>query len=172
MINIRRFIQDLRPPTLEYLGLLPALRELVNQVQNQSGIKITISSEKTNYNFSPEKGLLTYRIIQEAINNILKHSNATKSEIILKIDGNRLVIKIIDNGKGFKVNPNYLYNRIGLAETYSLLGDDEQAQIASEEVLKLHPAFSVKYHIQAMQYKNKADEERFIGALCKAGLPE
>jgi adenylate cyclase len=74
--------------------------------------------------------------------------------------------------KGFKLNPNYLYNRIGLAETYSLLGDDEQAQIASEEVLKLHPAFSAKYHIRAMQYKNQADEERFISALCKAGLPE
>ena len=74
--------------------------------------------------------------------------------------------------KGFKLNPNYLYNRIGLAETYSLLGDDEQAQIASEEVLKLHPAFSAKYHIRAMQYKNQADEERFISALRKAGLPE
>jgi len=74
--------------------------------------------------------------------------------------------------KGFKLNPNYLYNRVGLAETYSLLGDDEQAQTASEEVLKLHPAFSAKYHIRAMQYKNQADEERFISALCKAGLPE
>ena len=74
--------------------------------------------------------------------------------------------------KGFKLNPNYLYNRIGLAETYSLLGDDQQAKIASEEVLKLHPAFSVKYHIRAMQYKNQADEDRFISALCKAGLPE
>ena len=74
--------------------------------------------------------------------------------------------------KGSKLNPNYLYNRIGLAETYSLLGKDEQAKIASKEVLKLHPAFSVKYHIQAMQYKNQGDEERFISALCKAGLPE
>jgi adenylate cyclase len=74
--------------------------------------------------------------------------------------------------KGFKLNPNYLYNRIGLAETYSLLGDDQQAKIASKEVLKLHPAFSVKYHIRAMQYKNQADEDRFISALCTAGLPE
>ncbi len=74
--------------------------------------------------------------------------------------------------KGFKLNPNYLYNRIGLAETYSLLGNDEQAKAASEEVLKLHPSFSAKYHIRAMQYKNQDDEERFINALCKAGLPE
>ena len=74
--------------------------------------------------------------------------------------------------KGFKLNPNYLYNRIGLAETYSLLGDDQRAKIASKEVLKLHPAFSVKYHIRAMQYKNPADEDRFINALCKSGLPE
>ncbi len=74
--------------------------------------------------------------------------------------------------KGFKLNPNNLYNRIGLVETYSLLGDDEQAQIASEEVLKLHPAFTAKYHIRALQYKNQADEEKFINALCKAGLPE
>jgi adenylate cyclase len=74
--------------------------------------------------------------------------------------------------KGFKLNPNYLYNRIGIAETYSLLGDNQRAKIASAEVLKLHPGFSVKYHIRAMQYKNQADEDRFINALCKSGLPE
>ena len=74
--------------------------------------------------------------------------------------------------KGFKINPNYLYNRIGLAETYSLLGYDDEAHLAAEEVLKLHPRFSAKYHISAMQYKNQADEERFLNALHKAGLPE
>jgi adenylate cyclase len=74
--------------------------------------------------------------------------------------------------KGFKVNPNYLYNRIGLAETNSLLGYDDEARLAAQEVLKIHPRFSAKYHIRAMQYKNQADEERFLNALHKAGLPE
>lgn len=74
--------------------------------------------------------------------------------------------------KGFKINPNYLYNRIGLAETNSLLGYDDEAHLAAAEVLKLHPRFSAKYHIRAMQYKNQADEERFLNALCKAGLTE
>ena len=74
--------------------------------------------------------------------------------------------------KGFKINPNYLYNRIGLAETNSLLGYDDEAQLAAEEVLKLHPQFSAKYHIRAMQYKNQTDEKRFLDALRKARLPE
>ena len=74
--------------------------------------------------------------------------------------------------KGFQINPNYLYNRIGLAETHSLMGNDDEARLAAEEVLKLHPRFSAKYHIRAMQYKNQTDEDRFLNALHKAGLPE
>ena len=54
--------------------------------------------------------------------------------------------------KGFKLNPNYLYKRIGLAETYSLLGYDEQAQIASEEVLKLHPLFIIIITVSNIAY--------------------
>lgn len=126
LVNIRRFVQDLRPPTLEYLGLLPALRELVNQIQNQSGIKITLCSEKSKYNFPPEKRLLIYRIIQEAISNVWKHSNATKAEIVLKIDENRLIIEVIDNGKGFEINTNSKLLEMG---KLGLMGMEERAHL-------------------------------------------
>lgn len=102
LIRMRRFVQDLRPPTLEYLGLLPALRELATQVYEQSGIKIDVKVVGADRHFSAEESLLIYRIIQEAVRNVWKHSEATKAEIDAGFHKDKLVISVRDNGNGFE----------------------------------------------------------------------
>lgn len=72
--------------------------------------------------------------------------------------------------KGLTLNPNSLYGHLGLTESYSLLGREEEARASAAEVLRIHPGFSAGYHVKAMGYKNQADEERFLNALRKAGL--
>ncbi|MBA7674120.1 Signal transduction histidine-protein kinase/phosphatase DegS [subsurface metagenome] len=104
LIRIRRFIQYLRPPTLEYLGLLPALRELANQVQEQSGIGIDLRVNGSERHLAPEQELLAYRIIQEAVRNVEKHSKAARAEINIEFDEDNITAIITDHGKGFEVN--------------------------------------------------------------------
>jgi len=116
--RVRRFIQDLRPPTLEYLGLLPALRELVSQLKQQANIEAKLHVKGTGQQFAPERELLTYRIIQEALTNIGKHSGASLAEVTIEFGTNRATITISDNGRGFEVKEDSGFiqaGRIGLA---------------------------------------------------------
>jgi adenylate cyclase len=67
--------------------------------------------------------------------------------------------------------PTRLGDHIALAATYSLMGREEDARAEAEEVLRLHPKFSVKHFVKQQMYKDQADADRLIAALQKAGLP-
>ena len=112
LMRTRRLTQDLRPPTLEYLGLLPALRELVTQLQEQSSIKINLRT-KGDRHFTPENELLIYRIVQEALRNISKHSEATKAEVVIELGEEGTTITISDNGKGFNADESLGFLKTG-----------------------------------------------------------
>lgn len=103
LVRLRRFVQDLRPPTLEYLGLVPALRELTAQVQEQSGIRVDLLVQGSGHDFAPEEGLLIYRVVQEATRNVWKHSQATRAQIGLAFDDEQATIVVSDNGEGFEL---------------------------------------------------------------------
>jgi adenylate cyclase len=68
--------------------------------------------------------------------------------------------------------PTRLGDHIALAATYILMGREEDARTEAEEVLRLHPKFSVKHFAEQQMYKDQADTDRFVAALRKAGLPE
>jgi TolB-like protein/Tfp pilus assembly protein PilF len=74
--------------------------------------------------------------------------------------------------KAIKDEPNSLYAHVVLAAAYSLSGQEEEAHAETEEVLKIHPKFSLEYFGKTAPYKNPADRENFIAALRKAGIPE
>jgi len=126
LIRTRRFIQDLRPPTLEYLGLIPALRELATQVQEQSGIEVNLRVEGLEHRFTSEEELLIYRIAQEALRNIWKHSEATKAEFIIEFDEEKTVVAIGDNGRGFEVGESSEFLEAG---KLGLMGMKERAHL-------------------------------------------
>ncbi|MFC1912278.1 PAS domain S-box protein [Chloroflexota bacterium] len=116
--GIRRFIQDLRPPTLEYLGLLPAVRELVSQLRQQADVNAELIVTGTEKHFTPEDELLIYRIVQEALQNIRKHAEAKKVEATIDFGKNKTTIAVSDDGTGFDVeaDPGFVQaGKIGLA---------------------------------------------------------
>lgn len=100
--SIRNFIQYLRPPILEFLGLIPALRELFRQVEKESDISITFLHDDISNNLNEEKIVLIYRILQEILRNIQKHSCASEVNIILKSEEKNIGITVYDNGIGFE----------------------------------------------------------------------
>ena len=72
--------------------------------------------------------------------------------------------------KALQMNPDYLPAHIYLAACYSSLGRDAEATAAAKEVLRINPKFSIESHAKTLPYKNKADIEREVAALRKAGL--
>lgn len=126
LMGTRRLMRDLRPPTLEYLGLPPALRELIAQLQEQSNIKINLRTKGSGRNFSPENELLIYRIVQEALRNIWRHSEATTAEVVVELGEDGTTITISDNGRGFDTDENQ-----GLLEAgkLGLAGMKERARL-------------------------------------------
>ena len=112
LMRTRRLTQDLRPPTLEYLGLLPALRELVTQLQEQSSIKINLKT-KGDRRFTLENELLIYRIVQEALRNMWKHSEAARAEVVVELSEDGTTITISDNGKGFNADESLGFLKTG-----------------------------------------------------------
>jgi adenylate cyclase len=74
--------------------------------------------------------------------------------------------------KALKVSPKFLSGYVYLAACYSGMGRDAEAAAAVKEVLRLNPKFTIEWHAKRLQYKNKADIEREVAALQRAGLPE
>lgn len=126
--RIRLFIQDLRPPTLEYLGLVPAVRELVSQVGQQSGISTQLLIEGEERHFSPEDDLLIYRVIQEALNNVWRHAAAKSARVLIRFNAKNTLAEVRDDGQGFVIGEDMGFlqaGKIGLAgmqERADLLG--------------------------------------------------
>lgn len=99
--GVRRLSQDLRPAALDRLGLLPALEWLVSDVEKYSGIETKIKVIGNKRRFTEEIELVLFRITQEALRNVWRHSQATKADITIEFGLSDVKIVISDNGKGF-----------------------------------------------------------------------
>jgi signal transduction histidine kinase len=125
--GVRHFSQDLRPPTLDDLGLLPTLEGLITSVMEQDGIEAELKVVGPQRRLSLETELVLFRIAQEALNNVKRHSKASKVVTTVEFTDGRVRITISDNGRGFE-----LPDRTGdLAATgkLGLIGMRERAQL-------------------------------------------
>ena len=124
--GVRRFSQDLRPPMLDDLGLVPTLEGLTDSMA-QDGIRAEMSVLGNQRRLSPEEELVIFRIAQEALNNVKRHSQASQVAITLEFSDDRVKLTVSDDGQGFE-----LPERIGdLAERgkLGLLGMHERARL-------------------------------------------
>ncbi|MFH1856495.1 MAG: sensor histidine kinase [Candidatus Omnitrophota bacterium] len=105
--KMKSMAYDLRPPMLDILGLPAALREYFSQRTKLEPIKIEFNENMEGTKLNDDVEIAVYRIVQEAIYNITKHSLAKNSKISLILTGDELYLKIEDNGKGFDVEEYY-----------------------------------------------------------------
>ncbi len=100
--EMRLLINELRPPALERDGLVGALRQRLDAVERRAGVDARVVMEEL-IELPPrvEDGL--YRISQEALNNALKHAEATQVTVRLCVDAGDVILEISDNGRGFDV---------------------------------------------------------------------
>jgi len=97
--GFRRLIRSLHPVILEPLGLEESLRSLAEQWQSSSGVRCDLSIDGMPL-MSDETSTHLYRLLQEALNNVARHAEATSVQIGMRVSGNMLRVRIEDNGQG------------------------------------------------------------------------
>jgi len=100
----RKVSYGLVPPHLNLLGLSASVKDFIKRVDNQSNLKIIFKSKNIGNLKIEGEEVNVYRIVQEAMNNVLKHAKATEVNILMNKTKDKLNIKIQDNGNGFHKN--------------------------------------------------------------------
>lgn len=103
--EIRKLSKSLVAPSLTDMGLLEAVEELAEEINVMGKVHISLDFEKkSKIKISTAMELMLYRIIQEAVNNILKYANASKVLITLKLDNKMICMSVKDDGVGFNLS--------------------------------------------------------------------
>jgi len=100
--GVKHYAQALRPRILDDLGLVSAIKWLAQEASDFSGVEIEVTTE-TVPPLPPETQLVLFRIVQEALNNVQRHSRATRASVALKCHEDKIAVTITDNGDGFEL---------------------------------------------------------------------
>jgi signal transduction histidine kinase len=119
--DIRRLVYDLRPPALDELGLLSALREQAAQYQHQ-GLLVTFDVPNALPVLPAAVEVAAYRIAMEALVNVSRHADAKRCQLRLSIAHNTLNLDISDDGKGIPASHNIGVGLHAMYERSSELG--------------------------------------------------
>jgi PAS domain S-box-containing protein len=98
--SVRGLMVSLHPPQLEELGLVPALASYAKQFQERTGIAVALRTAPGVPRLAAERELALFRIVQEALNNVLKHAAATRVSILLEQGPHCLRLSLTDDGRG------------------------------------------------------------------------
>jgi signal transduction histidine kinase/ligand-binding sensor domain-containing protein len=124
----REISYNLRPFQLDRLGLTKAVEALVRTASGASATEFTIDLDNVDDLFAEDLRINFYRIVQECLNNIVKHAQASKAHISIRREGARATLTIYDNGRGFEtdgIRPESGttgFGQTGMAERATLLG--------------------------------------------------
>lgn len=110
--SARKIAHNLLPPILDKFGLKAALEELTDSFNNSRKISIKYNLEYPKAYLKPEKELHLFRIVQELINNSVRHGKAKNSTLNISLQNNALLFNYTDDGSGF--NPNNVNQKKGL----------------------------------------------------------
>lgn len=143
----RSLSSQLRPAVLDTAGLMDALKWLIQDYQRRMRIPITLMNENEQLELSQEKSLAVYRIVQEALTNIVRYADASEVTIEPLVGDSLLEIYIQDNGKGFNSEALELNNSLGI------LGMKERAnQFGGDVIIKSKADIGTKVYMY-MQLK-------------------
>ena len=111
--EVRSIAHQMMPNALIKAGLVSALRDFVNQIPTEK-LKISIETNGLENRMESNIETVLYRVIQESVNNVIKHANATELHITLLRDASEVTVAIEDNGKGFDTKQKDKFEGIGL----------------------------------------------------------
>lgn len=145
--DVREIIFDLRPMSLDDLGLIPTLERYIYDFSEDTGIETSLKIIGTEYKLEPAIEVAIFRIIQESLNNISKHSRATNASVIIEFTRERLNLSIMDNGIGFDLEEvDKLHSR--KTGGFGLMNIRERAELLEGKLqIKTSPDTGTKLNI-------------------------
>lgn len=123
--ELRTLITELRPATLDQIGLVAAVEDLGERVAGMSGIELNRSLSVSGEQLDPELETAVYRLVQEALNNVTKHARAATVNLEINERMERLEVVVEDDGRGFDPNEEHSgFGVAGMRERVALLGGE------------------------------------------------
>lgn len=122
----------MRPSLLDDLGLIPAIEWLVGDLGNRTGIEVQLRLRGPHRRLRPNAEVALFRIVQEALHNVERHSGATHVRVRLHVDRDAGRATVIDDGDGFDAAD--ALNRDDPSKRLGLLGMGERAKLAGAEL--------------------------------------
>ena len=122
--SVRGMIYDLRPPVLSELGLAEAIRNYANEYQSRYGLRVECHLDTTDTGLLPMQELAIYRVMQEALQNVHKHAQASVVGIVWQCAKDQVVLHCTDDGIGFD-----LVKAARRAKSVGLLSMRERAEL-------------------------------------------
>lgn len=101
LIDVRRIIFDLRPMSLDDLGLVPTLRKYLSTLEERHGLPVRLRVEGVERRLDLAMEVALFRLIQESLNNVVKHAAATRAEVAVHFLPGAVSVEVADNGRGF-----------------------------------------------------------------------
>jgi len=123
---VHQFARELRPAVLDDLGLIPALHSYLKDFAARTGLRAKLAAFAAVEDIDIAKRTVLFRVAQEALNNVARHAHASRVDVILQKQPDRVCLKIVDDGKSFNVE-NFLRHRGG--KHLGLLGMKERLEM-------------------------------------------
>ena len=120
--DVRRIALELRPEALDELGLGSALAVLCERLSERTGISIEQTIDPELSDLDPDVELVVYRVAQEALTNVARHSGSNTARLTLGMDGSALVLQVVDDGRGLPAIAEPGTGIRGMQERASLIG--------------------------------------------------
>ena len=124
--EVRTIAHNLRPRQLDRFGLTKALRSMCTQAANVSGIHFTHQLDAIDGLFAKEIETSLYRVVQEGVNNIIKHSQASDASFTVSWQEQEVHLRLLDNGCGFAIRPN---RSSASSDGFGLLGMSQRVKM-------------------------------------------
>lgn len=150
LAELRRILSGLRPAILDDLGLVPAIRWFARTNLERAGIHVVVKAPGAPLELSPAVTTTLFRVVQEAVNNIVRHAGAGLVTIVLQLNDGSVDLQIQDDGRGFDpqiatrdaVELQHL-GLLGIRERAELLGGKFQVESAPEKGTNLRVSIPV-----------------------------
>ena len=146
---VRNMALLLRPSMLDDLGLVPALQWQAREASKRSGLWVKVAAEGVSEELTEDHKTCIYRIVQEALHNIVQHANAQNVRITVTQEPDRLLLSIQDDGRGFNPPQERGMGLIGMEERVSALGGRLVVESASGEGTVLRVALPLPQLVTA-----------------------
>jgi signal transduction histidine kinase len=133
--SVRKISSELRPQILDDLGLIPALEWQCMDFEKRTGVRCHFKSSVPDVEFENEFGVNVFRILQETLTNVARHSGATKAKAEISFEKDIFCMRISDNGAGItdhETENNYSLGIIGMKERAMMYGGELHIQGSKE----------------------------------------